>query len=649
MIKLLNVLNKQEKMSPKGLNISTFSNTLGGDAFFKAIGHPLTRQKIKDLLDKLSGKKVAIYDPYGFFLSFCEIYKINLNIIDYYVQDYNNFGKKVLNGLIAQPITDIGQSKADIILIAAFDSERILNQTKHYYPASAKLATFDEIKIPDEYITNKRQYLNSLNFATNFAFLREENDLHTRLVTANYWSAYNNGKPITIFCCLFDENGQVIQEWNDAYSIPNQTMIIESEQIKKRFNLNDFKGQLFMHVVGAAIHDIVKYALDVYSDDPKDLSCTHDANSWPADYYAGLPAPDEAEDVVLWVQNSHPCPIPANSIGLSYMGSDEVRLVDKEIEAFGIYPLNTKELFPEAKWPQQFEIHAGKYFVRPRYEVICAKSGRRRMAHANVERTDLQNDPEIKNLNKHFGKSYILPAPILPTDRWSSIVLPTPMSRNATDQPIDLIIYDQTGKELARHNFGKLLRSDSQAVNVDSLIKSTDLKFGHMELAYNLSNGGYADGWLHGLFKYQDRNTNHIAETSFGAHIFNTAITYKNEPQSYNGPAPGLSTKLFLRLDSKNLETFCHLIYPSSTTWHDFSKTTLILFDKNANQIGEKEINIPCGGSLFWTASEMFSSYDLAKAKEGYIIIRDVTCRLFGYHGLMDGEKAFCMDHMFGF
>ena len=28
---------------------------------------------------------------------------------------------------------------------------------------------------------------------------------------------------------------------------------------------------------------------------------------------------------------------------------------------------------------------------------------------------------------------------------------------------------------------------------------------------------------------------------------------------------------------------------------------------------------------------------------------RDLTCRLFGYHGLVGGESAFSLDHMFGF
>ena len=32
-----------------------------------------------------------------------------------------------------------------------------------------------------------------------------------------------------------------------------------------------------------------------------------------------------------------------------------------------------------------------------------------------------------------------------------------------------------------------------------------------------------------------------------------------------------------------------------------------------------------------------------------YVIIRDVTCRLFGYHGLVGESGAFSLEHMFGF
>jgi hypothetical protein len=38
-----------------------------------------------------------------------------------------------------------------------------------------------------------------------------------------------------------------------------------------------------------------------------------------------------------------------------------------------------------------------------------------------------------------------------------------------------------------------------------------------------------------------------------------------------------------------------------------------------------------------------------AAANGGYVLIRDRTCRLFGYHGLADQDGRFSLDHMFGF
>jgi hypothetical protein len=46
---------------------------------------------------------------------------------------------------------------------------------------------------------------------------------------------------------------------------------------------------------------------------------------------------------------------------------------------------------------------------------------------------------------------------------------------------------------------------------------------------------------------------------------------------------------------------------------------------------------------------ELFGNDFAAAGDDGYVIIRDATCRLFGYHGLMDGRGGFSLDHMFGF
>ena len=75
-------------------------------------------------------------------------------------------------------------------------------------------------------------------------------------------------------------------------------------------------------------------------------------------------------------------------------------------------------------------------------------------------------------------------------------------------------------------------------------------------------------------------HSGHAAETSFGAHIFNTPMTYRDEPQSYSGPPPGLSTRLFLKLgDAAARRSFALLIYPASAPWHARSATTLLLHD----------------------------------------------------------------------
>ncbi len=132
--------------------------------------------------------------------------------------------------------------------------------------------------------------------------------------------------------------------------------------------------------------------------------------------------------------------------------------------------------------------------------------------------------------------------------------------------------------------------------------------------------------------------------------MFNTVLTYKGEPQSYAGRPPGLSTRLFLRLGPEPYETICHLIYPASTPWHAASDTQLILRDGEGAEIAEARVAIPCGGSLLWRASELFEAQALAETGgRGAVIVRDATCRLFGYHGLMHGEAAFSFDHMFGF
>jgi hypothetical protein len=639
------------------LRIETFSNRDGGNAFFKAIGHPLAARKAVDFLDRLRAGPVAVYDPAGFAAAFAEIYDLSrVEIAGVFVQDIAELGKSVL-GRTAQPVTDLKAAQADKVLVALFDAGRAIDHIRHLIPEGAEVLTFDALRLPDDMLSDRRRYLTGLNFATNLCLFRDAGGHHTRLVSANYWSGYGAEAPVA-WCCLLDQAGATLAEWRQPLPPAGGTLVIDSAQVRTRFGLGAFTGQIFLHMLHVAGHDVVKYALDTYGDGAETLSCTHDANAWPAERYAGLPAPMEGERVVLWVQNSHPAPIPAGALGLNLMGRDEIAWLERAIPAFGTAALDTAELLPEARWPQQIEVRAGKHFVRPRYEVFAA-DGRSRIAHANVERDDLAPDPRIPDLANLMGKGYILPAPVLPVGRFRSIVLPTPMATCQDELPVKVAVYDAHGRELGAKSFGRLARDHATVFEVGEILAesangggngSTDGPWGHMELLYDFAEGGQADGWLHGLFRYQDKASGHIAETSFGAHMFNTVLTYKSEPQSYAARPPGLSTRLFLRLGPKPYETLCHLIYPASTPWHEASDTSLVLTDAQGREVAEARVAIPCGGSLLWRASEMFEEKALSEAGDhASVLIRDTTCRLFGYHGLMRGQTAFSFDHMFGF
>ncbi len=357
--------------------------------------------------------------------------------------------------------------------------------------------------------------------------------------------------------------------------------------------------------------------------------------------------------VLLWVQNSHPAPIPAGAVGLNRMGAGSAGAFDEDIPPFATRALDVGALLPEARWPAQVEVRAGRHFVRPRYEVV-GDDGRRRIAHANVERTDLAPDPRIPELGDLLGKGYILPAPVLPLGEWRSIALPTPMATGQDELPLALIIYDASGAEALRRSLGRLPRDHASEIDVDACLDEAGAAlasgYGHLELTYDFSQGGGGDGWLHGLFRYEHRASGHGADTSFGSHIYNVPITYKNEPQSYIGRPPGLSTRLFLRLGPAGCDTMCHLIYPASAAWHAESETRLILHDRDGAEVAERALAIPMSGSRLWRYGETFSAGERARAGDGaYVLVGDTTCRLFGYHGLLGRDGIFSFDHMFGF
>ena len=83
------------------------------------------------------------------------------------------------------------------------------------------------------------------------------------------------------------------------------------------------------------------------------------------------------------------------------------------------------------------------------------------------------------------------------------------MSTAQTHMPVKLVIYDAAGQPCAERKLGNLKRKDSIAIVADELLPSG---YGHMELVYDFDAGQEADGWLHALFRYEDRETGHAAE-----------------------------------------------------------------------------------------------------------------------------------------
>lgn len=622
------------------LNIKTFDAVAGGNVIYKALAHPLAAEAIAKLYARAVGP-VAIYDPAGLAEALLAMYP--LPVAQLFVHDTALVGA-TRAGMTAHRLTDLPDSGAATVLIAAFDAGRMAERIAHMLPAGARVLTLDDIRLPDAMLTVPGRYLDKLNFATNFAFFRDDQGLSTRLVSANYWANYG-ARQVRLWLRLFDGDGRVLATWEQALPEGPGGYMIDSRQVRQRFGLGPFTGQLFIHAIGSAGHDVVKYALDTYAHgNGASLSCTHDANAWPSDFFAGLPAPAEDETVLLWLQNSHAVPIPAGAVALDRMGAGAPVVFGRALGPFATVALNVRDFLPDLRWPAQIEVRAGRHVVRPRYEITRAE--RTRIAHVNVERDNLRPDPAIATMPPEMGRGYLLPFPVLPRDRFRSIVQPTPMATTQADLPIRLDVFDRGGALVHQRFLGRLARDHDVAVCFDDI----DVAAGHAELVYDFRDGGGADGWLHALFRYEDRASGHAAESSFGAHVFNTAMTWKDEPQSYSGPPPGLSTRLFLKLGDGLRHSFAVLIYPASGPWHARSDTRLLLHDGAGRVIAEEGLRIACSGSEMVWPHEVFGAAALRRAGAGgYVLVRDGSCRLFGYHGLMDGRGGFSLDHMFGF
>ncbi len=633
--------------------LRTFDNQSGRNVFYRAAIHPAAAGLTERLIaDVAAAPSVAIYDPAGYFADLAAIHDLSAwRVAGVYVQRLEEVGES-RGGFVAQPLTDLPLSSAAMLLLADFDHERALARLGPYRPESPSIVSFDALRIPPDLLTRPAVYLDPLNFVSDFVFFRDADGLHTTVSTANYWS--DRGADATsLWCRLFDEDGEALACWRQALEPDAGGIVLDSAEIRRRFALGPFAGSLFVHVVGAAAHDTLKYAVDVYDDSGATATATHDSNPWAAELYAGLPAPAPGERVRMWVQNPYPTPIPEGALGLRAMGGGAFAPIDRAIPAYGAAAIDVGAVCPDLSWPDQIEIRADKYFCRPRYEITSA-SGHRSVAHANVERADLKPAADLPQATRLLGKGFILPAPLLPIDGWSGQILPTPMATWQDDIALIVRAFDADGAQVAERPLGRGKRGAQAAIGMDDLLgnRAADLSsgYGHIEIGYDFSRSDLADGWIHAIFRYARRDTRRSAETSFGSHLFNVPALWRNEPNAYLGKPPGLSTRLFLRLTDRPGRVLCHLTFPTSGRWNPTSKTDLILHDRRGEEIVRRGVEIPCSGSRLIDTTIVFDEAERQAASGGgYVIIRDTTCRLFGYHIFLGAGGGFALDHMFGF
>ena len=202
------------------LKIDTFDNRTGGNGYYKAVSHPLAAEAAPALLAKLrAANGVALYDPLGYAEGIAAFYPLDgIDLRGLFVQDIAKIGQTLL-GLRTQPITDLPGAAigatVEILFVTAFDAEKTVDNIRHLLPNGCEVVSLDDLRLPADMLTNTKNYLDPRNFATNFAFFRDDGDSHTRLVTANYWGRYG-ATDIRLWLRLFDDTGSVLAEWTEA-------------------------------------------------------------------------------------------------------------------------------------------------------------------------------------------------------------------------------------------------------------------------------------------------------------------------------------------------------------------------------------------------------------------------------------------------
>ena len=146
---------------------------------------------------------------------------------------------------------------------------------------------------------------------------------------------------------LFGEDGAALATWEQKLPAGAGGFAIDSREVRARFNLPAFTGQLLLHAIGAAGHDVVKYALDTYASDNGATPVLHARRQRLAVRPLCRPARAARDErVTLWLQNSHAAPIPAGAIALDRMGAEQPVALSHEVGPFATVAIDVATCCP---------------------------------------------------------------------------------------------------------------------------------------------------------------------------------------------------------------------------------------------------------------------------------------------------------------
>ena len=432
---------------------------------------------------------------------------------------------------------------------------------------------------------------------------------------------------------------------------------IDSREVRARFGLGEFAGQLFIHVAGAAGHDVVKYALDTFGDGDGRrtlLSCTHDANAWPADRYAGLPAPAPGERVHAVGAEQPRRADPGRRDRAQRDGRRAGRA--RSTEPIGAVRDAAPSMSPSCcrGSPGRRRSSCAPASTWCARATRSSTAGRRRIAHVNVERTDLKPDPSCRGLGELLGKGYLLPAPILPRGEWQSLAVADADGGSArANCRSPRSSTTRTATRSPAHRFGRLPRDASRPRSTSTRVagRRSATGYGHVELVYDFAEGGDGDGWLHALFRYRHRAQRPCRRDQLrraclqhDPHLSRRAAILFRPPAGPVDAAVPAARRGRLR----------HAVPP------DLSGLAAVAADERDRDHPARRARQRGRAHGAWRSrarargcgaiTRLFDEATRARAGAGaYAVIRDTTCRLFGYHGLVGRGGAFSLDHMFGF